>query len=420
MVAPIRLLVVTQYFWPENFRINDLVNELVRRGHHVSVLTGVPNYPDGQVFPSFLLDSSRFSIYEGAHIHRVPMLLRGKGGLQLFLNYLSFALSASTFGVWKLRGQHYDAIFAFEPSPITVGLPAVAMRFIKKAPLLFWVQDLWPETLQAVGVIRSPLLLGAVGKLVSFIYKRCDLILAQSKSFIPQILKVAPPEKQVRYFPNWSDQILTSVSHDPAPEVPVRPGYFSVMFAGNVGDAQDFPAILAAAEYLKGYGIRWLIVGDGRMGVWVANEIEKRSLQDEVLMLGRFPPDRMTSFFQHADALLVSLKDEPIFAMTIPSKLQNYLSAGIPVLAMLNGEGADVVSDSGSGITCRAGDYEGLSQAVLKLSRLTPAERLEMGRKGREFSQLEFDRDTLIGRLEGWIGELCNGAANTTEQWSKS
>jgi colanic acid biosynthesis glycosyl transferase WcaI len=420
MVAPMRLLVVTQYFWPENFRINDLVNELVRRGHHVSVLTGVPNYPDGQVFPSFLKDSSRFASYEGAHIHRVPMLPRGKGGFRLLLNYLSFALNASTVGVWKLRGQQYDAIFAYEPSPVTVGLPAVAMRFVKKAPLLFWVQDLWPETLHAVGVVRSPRILDAVGKLVSFIYKRCDLILAQSKSFIPQILKIAPPGQPVRYFPNWSDQVLALVAHDAAPEVPLKPGFFSVMFAGNIGDAQDFPAILAAAESLKGHAIRWLIVGDGRMASWVVDEIKKRGLLDQVLMLGRFPSERMPSFFQHADALLVSLKDEPIFAMTIPSKLQTYFSAGIPVLAMMNGEGAEVVRESGSGITCGAGDHEGLARAVLQLSQATAEERLEMGRKGRELSQREFDRDTLISRLEGWMGELCNGAAMSTEQRSRS
>lgn len=420
MVAPMRLLVVTQYFWPENFRINDLVNELVRRGHHVSVLTGVPNYPDGQVFPSFLKDSSRFASYEGAHIHRVPMLPRGKGGFRLLLNYLSFALSASTVGVWKLRGQQYDAIFAYEPSPVTVGLPAAAMRFVKKAPLLFWVQDLWPETLHAVGVVRSPRILDAVGKLVSFIYKRCDLILAQSKSFIPQILKIAPPGQPVRYFPNWSDQVLALVAHDAAPEVPLKPGFFSVMFAGNIGDAQDFPAILAAAESLKGHAIRWLIVGDGRMASWVVEEIKKRGLIDQVLMLGRFPSERMPSFFQHADALLVSLKDEPIFAMTIPSKLQTYLSAAIPVVAMLNGEGADVVRESGSGITCRAGDHEGLARAVLQLSQATPEVRIEMGRKGRELSQREFDRDTLISRLEGWIGELCSGVAKKTEQRSRS
>lgn len=416
MVAPMRLLVVTQYFWPENFRINELVSELVRRGHYVNVLTGVPNYPDGHVFPAFLLDQIRFDHYEGADVRRIPMLPRGQGGLRLLLNYMSFAISASTVGVWKLRGQQYDAIFAYEPSPITVGLPAVAIRFVKKVPLLFWVQDLWPETLQAVGAVKSPLVLSAVGKLVSFIYKRCDVILAQSKSFIPQILKYAPSQSRVLFFPNWSDKVGTSDELNPAPEVPSEPGCFSVMFAGNIGDAQDFPAILAAAEALKGQPIRWLIVGDGRIASWVAEEIKKRGLQHRVLMLGRFPSERMPSFFQHADALLVSLKDEPIFAMTIPSKLQTYLSSGIPVLAMLNGEGADVVRESGSGITCRAGDHEDLAKAVLKLSKTPSEERQEMGRKGRELSQREFDRDMLISRLEGWIGELCSGTAKSIEQ----
>jgi glycosyltransferase involved in cell wall biosynthesis len=348
------------------------------------------------------------------------MLSRGKGGFRLFLNYMSFALSASTVGILKLRGEKYDAIFAYEPSPVTVGLPAVVMRFVKKAPLLFWVQDLWPETLQALGVVRSPLVLGAVGRLVSFIYKRCDLILAQSKSFVPQIRKYAPSNKKIVYFPNWSDVVLDLDARDPAPEVPLKPGCFRVMFAGNIGDAQDFPAILAAAEHLKGHGIRWLILGDGRMRSWVADEIKKRGLHDEVFMLGRFPSDRMPSFFQHADALLVSLKDEPIFAMTMPSKLQTYLSAGIPMLAMLDGEGSDVVRESGSGFTCRAGDYEGLSKLILQLSQATPEERLEMGRKGCELNRREFDRAALISRLECWIGELCSGPAKSTEQLSKS
>ena len=420
MVAPMRLLVVTQYFWPENFRINELVSELVRRGHQVTVLTGVPNYPDGHVFPAFKSDASRFSRCAGASVHRVPMLTRGTGGLRLLLNYLSFAISASTVGVWKLRGQKYDAIFAYEPSPITVGLPAVALRFTKNAPLLFWVQDLWPETLQAVGAVKSALVLSAVGKLVSFIYKRCDVILAQSKSFTPQIFKYASAESRVLFFPNWSEETNTSDEVNLAPEVPSALGCFSVMFAGNIGDAQDFPAILAAAECLKGHAIRWLIVGDGRMAPWVAEEIKKRGLQDQMLMLGRFPSERMPSFFKHADALLVSLKNEPIFSMTIPSKLQTYLSAGIPVLAMMNGEGSNVVLESGSGITCGAGDHEGLAMAVLQLSQATPEERLEMGRKGRELSQREFDRDTLISRLEGWMGELCSGAAMSTEPRSRS
>lgn len=402
-----RLLVVTQYFWPENFRINDLVAELVRRGHQVTVLTGLPNYPDGRIFQQFRSDPAAYSSFEGAEIIRVPLVARGQGGFRLMLNYLTFAVSASVVGLWRLRGRKFDAIFAYEPSPITVGLPAAVMRAVKRTPLAFWVLDLWPETLQAIGVVRSRTLLLAVGKLVAFIYKRCDLILAQSKSFIPQIQKYAGDDSRVLYFPSWAESVFDMQQVVPASEVTLKPGSFNVMFAGNVGDAQDFPAVLAAAESLKSHGnIRWLIVGDGRMGRWVADEIKRRDLQDCVQMLGRYPVERMPSFFKHADALLVSLKDEPIFSMTIPGKLQSYLAAGIPVVAMLNGEGAELVKASRSGLTCAAGDHEGLAAAVLRLSEMPNEERKTMGKNGLDVSAREFDRSVLIDRFEKWVGTL--------------
>ena len=402
-----RLLVVSQYFWPENFRINDLVTELVRRGHQVTVLTGLPNYPDGKIFQEFCDDPSRYSHYEGAEVIRVPLMPREQGGVRLMLNYLTFAVSASVIGLWKLRARQFDAILAYEPSPITVGLPAAAMRAVKQAPLAFWVLDLWPETLQAIGVVRSRTLLQTVGKLVTFIYKRCDLILAQSRSFIPQIQKYAGNNSRVVYFPNWAESVFDIQHAVPAAEVSLTPGSFNVMFAGNIGDAQDFPAILAAAESLKSHAhIRWLIVGDGRMSGWVAEEIRRRHLQDCVYMLGRHPVERMPSFFKHANALLVSLKDEPIFSMTIPGKLQSYLASGIPVAAMLNGEGAEVVRSSRAGLTCPAGDHAGLAAAVLKLSQMTHEEHDAMGRNGRDASVREFDRDKLISQLEEWLETL--------------
>lgn len=407
-----RLLVVTQYFWPENFRINDLVTELARRGHDVTVLTGLPNYPDGEVFPQFRGSPQAYSRYEGVEVVRVPMLPRGKGGVRLMLNYFSFAASASLLGMWRLRGRHFDAIFAYEPSPITVGLPAATMRAIKRAPVAFWVLDLWPETLQAIGVVRSPALLRAVGKLVTFIYRRCDLILAQSKSFIPQIQKYAGADSCVEYFPSWAESLFDSTSAALAEEVPESPGCFNVMFAGNIGDAQDFPAILSAAESLKQHShIRWLIVGDGRLASWVAEEIERRGLQKTVLMLGRHPVERMPSFFKHAHALLVSLKDEPIFAMTIPGKLQSYLVAGVPIMAMLNGEGAEVVRTAGAGMTCASGDHAALANCVLELSRMTQEERVSMGGNAKALSAREFDRDTLIGRLENWLKSMSYGGS---------
>ncbi|OGB28532.1 MAG: glycosyltransferase WbuB [Burkholderiales bacterium RIFCSPLOWO2_12_FULL_61_40] len=402
-----RLLVVSQYFWPENFRINDLVAEFVKRGHQVTVLTGLPNYPDGKVFPEFQGNSAKFQEYEGARIVRVPMMPRGQGGLRLILNYFTFAVSASFWGLWKLRGEKFDVIFAYEPSPITVGLPAALLRAVKHAPLVFWVLDLWPETLHAIGVIRSKTALRIVGKLVAFIYKRCDLILAQSRSFMPEIYKYAGRNRCVYYFPSWAESVFDVQNAESATEVSLQSEGFTVVFAGNIGDAQDFPAILAAAEKLKPFqGIRWLIVGDGRMAEWVRNEIKQRKLQECVHMLGRFPVERMPSFFKHADALLVSLKDESVFSMTIPGKLQSYLAAGIPVIAMLNGEGADVVESSGAGVVCSAGDPDGLASAVIKLMKMTNTERATLGQNGLNVATRDFSRDVLISRLEQWLIDL--------------
>lgn len=402
-----RLLVVTQYFWPENFRINDLVGELVRRGHQVTVLTGLPNYPDGQVFSSYRADPKKFMEYKGAEIVRVPLIPRGNGGLRLMLNYLSFTLTATFFGLWKLRGRQFDAIFTCQLSPVTVGLPAAALRKSKNCPMAMWILDLWPDSLQAVGVVKSPSILRQVENLTGFIYKNCDLILAQSKSFIPKIRKIAKEKTRIEYFPSWAEEIYDQEKYNPAPEVESRTDFFNVMFAGNIGDAQDFPAILNAAEILKpNKAIRWLIVGDGRTSTWVKQEIHRRNLQDCVQMLGRHPVERMPSFFRHSDALLVSLKDEPIFSMTIPGKIQSYLASGIPIIAMLNGEGADVIRNSRSGLTCNAGDSNGLANAITIMSNMSQEELASMGGNGLSASKNEFDRQKLMDKLEGWLSKI--------------
>jgi colanic acid biosynthesis glycosyl transferase WcaI len=403
----VRILVVTQYFWPENFRINDLVSEFCSLGHEVTVLTGYPNYPSGEVFHEFRLSPSAFAKYESANVVRVPIFSRGKGGFMLMLNYASFVISATVFGTLCLRSHKFDVIFVYEPSPITVGLPAVFLSYIKRAPLAFWVLDLWPETLKAIGVVRSRHILSAIGCLVSFIYNRCDLILAQSKSFIPQIRQYCQKEIKIEYFPSWSDATFDYSIVDLAKEVPAAEGVFSIMFAGNIGDAQDFPAILDAAEVLKDDGgIRWLIVGEGRASEWVRSEVIRRRLEHCFLLLGSYPVDRMPSFFKHADALLVSLKAESIFAMTIPGKLQSYLAAGIPILAMLNGEGAEIIRRSGAGISSPAGDGFKLATAVKHIVNMSVEERLKMGRAGLALSENEFNRGALISKLLSWFDEL--------------
>ncbi|MGY4377917.1 glycosyltransferase involved in cell wall biosynthesis [Bradyrhizobium sp. i1.3.6] len=273
--------------------------------------------------------------------------------------------------------------------------------------MAFWVQDLWPETLSAVGAVTSPRLLALIGRLVRFIYNRCDLILAQSRSFVPRIAGNCDHPERIAYFPNWAELIYEARDQAAAPEVPPAHGKFTVMFAGNIGDAQDFPAILDAAEHLRGRPeFRWVLVGDGRMSDWVASEINRRGLGDAVLMLGRFAVERMPSFFSHADALLVSLKPDSVLSSTIPAKLQTYLAAGVPVLAMMNGEGAALVQQAGAGLVCAASDAKGLADAVVQLAGLTPDERRAMGARGRDLATAEFDRKKQIDKLEGWLSEL--------------
>ena len=402
-----RLLIITQYFWPEDFRVNELVRELSGRGHEITVLTGKPNYPDGVVFADYAVDPARFATYAGARVIRVPMLARGRGIPRLLLNYVTFAVSATLVGWMRIRNAAFDAIFVFEPSPITVGLPAVAFRALRGWPVAFWVLDQWPESLAAVGMIRSRRLLALVGALVRAIYTRCDLILSPSRLLVPQIATYCRAGQKIEYLPNWSESAYQAVGDSRAPEVPPSAGGFSVMFAGNIGEAQDFPAILDAAERLRGHPeVRWLIVGEGRMAAWVRAEIDRRGLSDCVIMLGRFPADRMPSLFLHADALLVSLKKDPVFTMTAPGKLQSYLSAGRPVVAMLDGEGASVVEEARAGVTGPAGDGARLAANVLGLASLPAGERAAMGARGMSYALREFSRVALVDRLEKWLGAM--------------
>jgi colanic acid biosynthesis glycosyl transferase WcaI len=408
----VKILVVSQYFWPENFRINDLVKEWVTRGHEVTVLTGKPNYPDGQVFQEFASAPERFSDYEGARVHRVPMLARSQGAMRLMLNYLSFVIGGCLWGPWLLRGLRAGVIFVYEPSPITVGLPAVLLGRLKRAPVVLWVLDLWPETLAAVGAVRSPVVLRMVGHLVSFIYNRCALVLGQSRAFIDSIGHYCRDRSKVRYFPSWAESLFLQADGARAPEVPPATDTFSILFAGNIGEAQDFPAILDAAELLRhNERVRWLIVGDGRRFEWVKGEIARRQLHERVLLLGRFPVERMPSFYAHADALIASLKADPTFSMTIPGKVQSYLLAGKPILGMLDGEGASAIEAAGAGLVCPAGDAQGLVNAIERMAGMSPDERLAMGARGRQYAESEFDRDRLMDRLLGFFSEV--GAASS-------
>ncbi|WP_443640338.1 glycosyltransferase family 4 protein [Candidatus Njordibacter sp. Uisw_039] len=400
------ILIVSQYFWPENFRINDLSKELVERGHNVTVLTGLPNYPQGHIFPDFNNNPSDYQYYEGVDVIRVPLISRGKSSWRLALNYLSFAIFSCAFGPWLLRKKRIDLVFAYQLSPVTIGLPSILVGRIKRAPVVFWVLDLWPETLSAAGVVKSGWMLRWIGKLVGFIYQRCTLVLGQSQGFLESMANYCSNVEKLRYFPSWAENDFDEENLQLAPEVPIISGTFNIVFAGNVGKAQDFPAIIRAAELLKDYNcIRWIIVGDGSVLSWLHREVSERGLGNNFLILGRFPLERMPSFYAHASALLVTLKKDPVFGMTIPGKVQSYLLAGIPILAMLDGEGARVINEANGGNVSPAGDSNSLAESILMMLMLSPQDRRQLGLNGRAYAQQEFARGLAIDRLEALFQE---------------
>jgi len=403
----LRVLVVTQYFWPENMRINDMVRDFIEKGHEVTVLTGLPNYPEGEVFPRFKENPEAFSNYEGAEIVRVPMVPRGKRSIQLALNYLSFFISASTVGALKLKGRRFDAVFVYAVSPILSAIPAVVLGRLKRAPVFVWVLDLWPETLRAVNVIHNPKLLGLVGKAVSWIYNRTDYLLLQSHGFFDNVRQYCTrpiDAERLVYFPSWAEDDFSAKTVAPSELVERDDSTFTVVFAGNVGEAQDFPAILDAAEALRGkVAIRWVIVGDGRMSGWLEEQVRSRAL-DNVMLLGRHPLEAMPPLFAQADALLVSLRTNDVFEKTIPGKVQAYLASGRPVLGMINGEAARVIQASGAGFACESGNGTALAQITEQLASLSSLERQKMGESGRRYYEQEFARPALLSRLEGLFG----------------
>lgn len=400
-------LIVSQYFWPENFRINDIARSLLEKGIEVDILTGKPNYPGGKIFDGYRAWGCRCEGWSGIDICRIPIVPRGKDKpLRLALNYLSFVASGLLFAPFLLRKKSLDAIFVYAPSPILQAIPAIFLGRLKKCPVILWVQDLWPESLSATGHISNPWILKAVEHVVRFIYRHVDLLLVQSEAFIEPVSALASGTP-VKYHPNSVDKSFSMPPSLAAPDIPGLDGGFSVMFAGNIGTAQAVETIVEAADLLKDHSdIRFVVLGDGSRREWMLEEAKNRNLSN-LHLPGRFPMEAMPALMQKAAALLVTLADQPIFAATIPSKVQAYLAAGRPILACLNGEGADLITAAGAGLAVPAEDGKALAGAILQLYRMSPQERDAMGVRGRLYYAQHFSHDMLVDHLIGHMQSVC-------------
>ena len=404
-----KILVVTQYFWPEQFKINDLCDALVERGHNVTVYTGLPNYPEGKLFQGYsFLKGPYKETYGKIKVIRSPLIPRGKNkSLRLALNYFSFFFFSSLLAPFLVRGK-FDKIFVYEPSPITVAIPGIVLKYIKRVPMFFWVTDLWPESLEATGAVKNKTVLKLVELLVRVLYKHSDKILVPSRGFIPRVKALGASPEKIHYWPQWAEALfgkntegLEDYSDSNMPEG------FVVMFAGNIGSSQDFKTIVSAAVLLKSHhNIHFAILGDGLMKAWAQEEVKNNGIERTFHFLGRKPIESMPYYYSCADVMLMSLTDTDLFTITVPAKLQSYLASAKPILASLNGEGANIVEEWKAGKTSPAGRPEILAERVLELSKLSQDELKKMGENAYKCYSSVFEREKLITILEGLFKSL--------------
>jgi glycosyltransferase involved in cell wall biosynthesis len=398
-----KLLIVSQYFWPENFKITDLAESLVEKGHTIDVLTGKPNYPQGKFYTGYSFFSPRKEKYKGINIRRLPLIPRGNGsGARLMLNYFSFALTSCFHMLF--HHKKYDAILIFATSPITVAFPAILHRKFHKTKTLLWVLDLWPESVSAAGNIRSEKIHKGLTRMVRFIYKHVDKILISSRGFQSSVEEKGVPANKIHYAPNWAEELYENPQIDTTKYESLMPKGFKVMFTGNIGEAQDCEALLETAKLLKEMesNVQLVMIGDGRKKGWFEEEVKKNQLEN-VHFLGRFPAEEMPNLIAHADVLLVSLKNEPIFALTVPTRIQTSLASGKPIATMLNGEGSVIVEEAKAGLTCKAGDAYSFAKNLHKLSQSSPEELQMMGISGKHYYDAHFNRSKIISKIENYL-----------------
>lgn len=393
-----KILVITQYFWPESFKINDLALSLKDKGHDVTILTAIPNYPKGKFFSKYSFWKNNDEKWNGIYIYRCKIFARGKGNIRLMLNYISFVFFCSIKVIFIK--QKFDKIFVYEPSPVTVGLPAIIASRKFKAPFYFWVQDLWPESLTAAGGLTNKYVLAFFNWITILIYKKAKFILIQSRGFSDYILNQGDFSNKLVYFPNTAENFYKPIAAEDSYYSKLPKG-FKLIFAGNIGEAQGINTLIEAAYIIKSQGldVQWIFLGDGRQKQNYIQQIENLDLIDNFYFLGTFPAEEMPHFFACADALIVSLKKDNIFSLTIPAKVQCYLASGKPILGSLDGEGKRVINESKAGFVSPAGDANLFAMNVVRFYNLNSTEKNEMKQNGINYFRSEFGRDKLTDRL---------------------
>lgn len=388
-----KILVFSQYFYPENFRINTLCRELVQRGHQVTVLTGYPQYPYGEIYEGYGFDVPYESQWEGVNIERVKVHPRGNNALGMLRNCIDYVVEANRWV--KNCKEKFDIAYVFEVSPVTVGLPAITYKEKFAVPMIFNLQDLWPENVEEVLGIRIKLLSWVINKIVDRIYAASDRILCSSRSFVENLQKRGVSEEKLVFWPQFCRK--------PNFENCVKPDEFrqdvlNIVFAGNLGDAQGLDLLLDTAVKMKQTPIRWYLVGDGRARERLERKTAEYGLLEQVVFVGRVNEEEADRYVHFADFAYLSFKNNKIFDMTLPAKLQTYLACGTPILAAAGGESALLIRNNQCGIVCPP-ELEPLIDMIKQLMNLTIEEREQMSRSAVACHKSQFTMDRLVDQL---------------------
>ncbi|EXM38187.1 glycosyl transferase family 1 [Ruminococcus albus SY3] len=392
------ILVITQYFYPEQFRINDMCAEWVKRGYEVTVVTGYPNYPQGEYYDGYGWFKHTKQKWKGVKIIRLPLTERKQGSVRLAMNYFSFVVSGF---FWALTTNiKADYVFTFEVSPMTQALIGVWYAKRRKIPHYLYVQDLWPENVEIVTGIHSSLVLKPIGAMVNYIYKHCDIIFATSPSFVKEIQKRVKKNKdKVKYLPQYAEEFYRPVPRKPVSEIP-EDDSFKIIFTGNIGKAQGLDILPKAAKLLKGKeNVKFVIVGDGRDKDNFLKQIADNDVQDMFIMIDRQPPTRIPELLAACDAAFISFMPDPLFEKTIPAKLQSYMACGMPIIASANGETKRIIDEAKCGVCVELGNAQALSKAITEMAC---SDMVSASSHSRDYFDEHFEKQKLMSSLDDY------------------
>lgn len=396
-----RILAVSQYYWPEPFNVSEICEELVSRGHEVTVLTGLPNYPEGELYPGYEQGKLREQERNGVKIVRSWLWPRKRGAVNRFLNYETFSWSATNRSK-KLKGD-FDMVLSFEISPIMSANPALAYARRKGVPCLLYVIDIWPECLLAGGITRESPIFRHYAKVSAKIYRSADRLAVTSPLFVDYISNLVGEEVEAFYLPQFAEDFFGRDGCT-APDGYIE-GATNLTFAGNVGSAQSVDTIIRAASLLPQDDVVFHIVGSG-------SELDScKSLAADlgahnVVFHGRKPLEDMPSYYSASDAMLATFSDNPVLGYTLPRKIQSYLASGKPVLGTLVGEARRVIEEAGCGMCCDASDYGEFARIISLFLELDGEEKEALGENAQRYYKEHFSKETFFSRLEQMLRDL--------------